>query len=175
MRYVSEVEIHDENVFIRIIRSWIFWVIICVIVASVSIFGYRKFQASKPMISSQETEKVAFPVYTPRKLDSGYVIDTNKIRASGQSFAYDIRNKNNDSQITVTVQPVPSGFDMTKMTGNGTVSSTSTKNGALYNLSAGGKNQYLLNTGDALVFFTSQGEISTATINKLADELVKQN
>ena len=129
----------------------------------------------RSLIDSQITEEASFAVYTPKQAPSGYVLDKNKTKLSKDTLTYVLVNKSNDKDIIVTVQPIPKNFDMKKLIGSGTVTTTSTPNGALYDLSASGKSQYLLNTGDSLIFFTSTHSIDAAAINTLATDMVKRN
>ena len=68
---------------------------------------------------------------------------------------------------------MPSGFDMTKLVGSGTVTTRSTDLGILYDLSTPSKTQYLLKTEETLIFFTSQDDVSVEEVTSLVDSLVK--
>ena len=68
---------------------------------------------------------------------------------------------------------MPSGFDMTKLIGSGTVTTRGTDLGILYDLSTPSKTQYLLKTEETLIFFTSQDDVSVEQVASLVDSLVK--
>ncbi len=130
---------------------------------------------NQPVLDKHLATKADFPVYAPKVVPSGYNLDATKTQLSDQSLTYTFTSTAAAKDIVVTVQPLPKNFDMSKLVGSGSVNSTTTDNGVLYNLSAAGNSQYLLNTGDALIFFTSTGTIDTATINSLVSDLARQN
>ncbi len=139
------------------------------------VFGAIFFFHRPPVIDRDIVKEAAFPVYTPKTLPTDYLVDESETKLGNGALTYTLVNKNNNATIAVTVQPLPKNFNMTKLIGNGSVSATTTKNGTLYDLSVMGNGQYLLNTGDALVFFRSSKSIDTEVINTLAANLVKQN
>lgn len=135
------------------------------------------FQSNRPVIDRSITKDASFPVYVPKSSPAGYEINTEKTKLSSDTLTYTFSAKNDQKSddIVVTVQPLPKNFSMQKLIGSGSVTTTNTDNGTLYDLSASQKSQYLLNTGDALIFFTSTSVIDTSAINHLASDLVKQD
>ena len=92
---------------------------------------------------------------------------------NGEVLSYVLINQATNKQITVTVQPKPSNFDMSQMTKGGSVESVTVQLGILYNLSAGGSTRFLLNTGDTLIFMTSPESVDTETVTNLANSLTR--
>ena len=144
-----------------------------VIVIAIAVGGYIWW--STPVIDKALVADASFSVYAPRKAPSGYVIQESRTRLSSDTLTYAFRDAQANRDIVVTVQPLPSGFDMTQMTEGGSIDRITTSSGVLYNLSAGGASKYLLSTGDSLIFLTSSTAIDTATISSIADDLVKLN
>ena len=142
-------------------------------VAGVGLFSY--FLWSSPVIDRSLVKDAEFSVYAPRKAPDGYVLQEDLTRYSSNTLTYGFLSPEDGGKIVVTVQPLPNGFDMTQMTEGGSIDRTNTPQGTLYNLSAGGASKYLLNTGDSLIFLTSDSSISTASINSLVEDLVKLN
>lgn len=133
------------------------------------------FAAAPSLIDKSIIKDISFPAYVPTRAPSGYKIEPGSVKSSGETLTYTFQSNEDDRGIVVTVQPLPKDFNMKQLIGSGSVTTTNTDNGVLYDLSASQKTQYLLNTGDALVFFTSSSPIDTSTINSLASDLVKQN
>jgi hypothetical protein len=146
-----------------------------VIVTTTAVLLIYKPWTPTSIIDRTIVEQASFPVYTPTTIPSGFVLDATRTQLSNGALTYSFIQKATNKEIVVTVQPVPANFDMKKLIGNGTVTTTATNNGTLYDLSSGGKSQFLLNTGDALIFFTSDGSIDTATVNTLASDLKRQS
>ncbi len=116
------------------------------------------------------------PVYAAARAPEGYRLQADQTKLAGDTLTYQYRQDSDMTRdITVTVQPRPTGFDMAQMTEGGSIATTATDAGTLYNLSAGQGTRYLLDAGDALVFYTSTGAISTATMTDLAKQARKLN
>lgn len=148
---------------------------LCVLVFTLSGVVVFIWLSNKPVLSRDIIESVDFPVYAPSRPPEGYTVQQQEVKADSDILSYVLREDKSDRNITVTVQPLPAGFDMAQLLDKGSVKSTDLSSGTLYNLSAGGSSQYMLETGDALVFITSPSNIDTSTINSLADSLSKQN
>lgn len=151
------------------------WIAVSLLVVAVGGASATIFLHQSPVIDRQITKEATFPVYAPKTLPTDYLVDKTATKLGNGALTYTLAGKNSDATIVVTVQPLPKNFNMTKLIGNGSMSATTTKNGTLYDLSVMGNGQYLLNTGDALVFFRSNKSIDTEVINALAASLVKQN
>ena len=152
--------------------SWIIASVAAVLLVAVA--GAYFFISSQPIIKSSEIKDVSFPVYSPTKEPKGYELDRSATQLSKDTFSYTfVSDTDYDDDIVVTLQPVPSGFDMTKLIGSGTVTTRSTDLGILYDLSTPSKTQYLLKTEETLIFFTSQDDISVEEVASLVDSLVK--
>lgn len=147
---------------------------VAVIVLGLSV-GAVKFFHHPTLIDSTIVREAAFPVYTPTTIPHGYLVDKTETKLGNGALTYTLVNDTTNQTIVVTVQPQPKNFNMTKLIGNSSVGATATKNGTLYDLSVMGNGQYLLNTGDALVFFRSSKSIDTEVINALATSLARQN
>lgn len=130
---------------------------------------------SQPLVSPTKAKEANFSIYSPKNTPNGYKFLDERVNYSNSTFSYIFAEEDGGSELTVTIQPKPKSFDMSAMSEGGSINSTSTKNGALYNLSASGASQYLLDTGESLVFFRSAKAIDNATMSSLADDLVKIN
>ena len=150
------------------------WLALLLIVIG-GVTTYILLRSRPALIDQALIAEAGFPVYTPQRPPSGYTLDASRTDVSSTAMTYTFTAKDSQSSIVVTVQPLPANFDMQKLIGSGTVTTTTTSNGTLYDLSAGGKTQYALNTGDALLFFTSTTAINAATINALVADLARAN
>ena len=152
---------------------YIRWIVGVAIVLLVAIAGAYFFISRQPIIKPSEIKDVSFPIYSPTKEPKGYELDRSATQLSKDTFSYTFVSDSDDDDIVVTLQPVPSGFDMTKLVGSGTVTTRSTDLGILYDLSTPSKTQYLLKTEETLIFFTSQDDVSVEEVASLVDSLVK--
>ena len=152
---------------------YIRWIVGVAIVLLVAIAGAYFFISRQPIIKQSEIKDVSFPIYSPTKEPKGYELDRSATQLSKDTFSYTFVSDSDDDDIVVTLQPVPSGFDMTKLVGIGTVTTRSTDLGILYDLSTPSKTQYLLKTEETLIFFTSQDDVSVEEVASLVDSLVK--
>ena len=152
---------------------YIRWIVGVAIVLLVAIAGAYFFISRQPIIKQSEIKDVSFPIYSPTKEPKGYELDRSATQLSKDTFSYTFVSDSDDDDIVVTLQPVPSGFDMTKLIGSGTVTTRSTDLGTLYDLSTPGKTQYLLKTEKTLIFFTSQDDVSVEEVTSIVDSLVK--
>ena len=152
---------------------YIRWIVGVAIVLLVAIAGAYFFISRQPIIKQSEIKDVSFPIYSPTKEPKGYELDRSATQLSKDTFSYTFVSDSDDDDIVVTLQPVPSGFDMTKLVGSGTVTTRSTDLGILYDLSTPSKTQYLLKTEETLIFFTSQDDVSVEQVASLVDSLVK--
>ena len=152
---------------------YIRWIVGVAIVLLVAIAGAYFFISRQPIIKPSEIKDVSFPIYSPTKEPKGYELDRSATQLSKDTFSYTFVSDSDDDDIVVTLQPVPSGFDMTKLIGSGTVTTRGTDLGILYDLSTPSKTQYLLKTEETLIFFTSQDDVSVEEVASLVDSLVK--
>ena len=152
---------------------YIRWIVGVATVLLVAIAGAYFFISRQPIIKPSEIKDVSFPIYSPTKEPKGYELDRSATQLSKDTFSYTFVSDSDDDDIVVTLQPVPSGFDMTKLIGSGTVTTRGTDLGILYDLSTPSKTQYLLKTEETLIFFTSQDDISVEEVTSLVDSLVK--
>ena len=153
--------------------KYIRWIVGAAIVLLVAVAGAYFFISRQPIIKQSEIKDVSFPIYSPTKEPKGYELDRSATQLSKDTFSYTFVSDSDDDDIVVTLQPVPSGFDMTKLVGSGTVTTRSTDLGILYDLSTPSKTQYLLKTEETLIFFTSQDDVSVEEVTSLVDSLVK--
>ena len=152
---------------------YIRWIVGVAIVLLAAVAGAYFFISRQPIIKQSEIKDVSFPIYSPTKEPKGYELDRSATQLSKDTFSYTFVSDSDDDDIVVTLQPVPSGFDMTKLVGSGTVTTRSTDLGILYDLSTPSKTQYLLKTEETLIFFTSQDDVSVEEVASLVDSLVK--
>ena len=152
---------------------YIRWIVGVAIVLLVAIAGAYFFISRQPIIKQSEIKDVSFPIYSPTKEPKGYELDRSATQLSKDTFSYTFVSDSDDDDIVVTLQPVPSGFDMTKLIGSGTVTTRGTDLGILYDLSTPSKTQYLLKTEETLIFFTSQDDVSVEEVTSLVDSLVE--
>lgn len=152
------------------------WILL-VVVASLAIIaiGYWYWESRLSVVGREIASEASFTVYAPKHAPAGYQIERDQVNLGNNILSYEFSSQSADKRITVTVQPRPPGFDVAELTKGGSISSTVTDNGALYDLSVGGVSQYLLDTGDSLVYLTSPGSVDVATINQLANSLQKLN
>lgn len=145
------------------------------VVVIIVLAGAYYVWVNRPLLDADITDRAKFTVYVPTTSPNGYDLEKDLTVVSDDTLTYSFANRYDNATITVTVQPRPSHFDMKQMAEGGSVNSTATQNGTLYNLSAEGTSKYLLDMGDSLVFITSAKNINTATINALAASLKKVN
>lgn len=146
-------------------------VLVGVLLAGVAYYYWSK----RTVLDEQIVKETGFTVYAPKDPPAGYELNEDSVKSDSGTVSYVFDGVLTDKSITVTVQPKPSGFNMSQMIDKGSIQSKAVASGTLYDLSAGGTSQHLLDTGDSLVFMTSSESIDTATINALAEDLVKQN
>ncbi len=150
-------------------------VLIVVISFAIIALGYWYWDSQSSVVGREIASEASFTVYAPKHSPAGYQIERDQVNLGNNILSYEFSSQSADNPITVTVQPRPSGFDVAELTKGGSINSTVTDNGALYDLSVGGVSQYLLDTGDSLVYLTSPGSVDVATINQLANSLQKLN
>ena len=155
----------------RTIR-WMAVLVIAVIIIAGVVIGYIVW-SSHSVIERQIIREADFPVYAPRSEPDGFVVSREETRLGGGVLSYVLTNEATGKDITVTVQPRPSDFDMSQMTKGGSVESVVTQNGTIYNLSVAGSARFLLNTSDTLVFLTSSESVEIATVTVLVNSLVR--
>lgn len=150
------------------------WIGIVVLSVIITLSILMIVQSRHTVIDRAITKEATFPVYVPKRLPTAYDVKPSETKLGNGALTYTLAAHDTQAEIVITVQPLPENFNMTKLIGNGSISATTTKNGTLYDLSVAGNGQYLLNTGDALVFFRSSKEIDAETIHSLAENLTKQ-
>lgn len=132
--------------------------------------------SNQSVVDRQLVSEANFTVYAPKAAPAGYRVDDKRTVLRNGVLSYGFVDESSPAKnITVTVQAKPSGFDMVKMTGGGSVSSRAVDAGTLYDLSAGGSSQFLLDSGEGLIFITSADSIDNSTVNSLANSLVRLN
>lgn len=131
--------------------------------------------SKRSVLSYDIVSGAGFSVYAPQDPPRGYALDKDTIVSTRNTLSYTFEADTPEKGITITAQPIPPGFDMSRQIDKGSIQSVPVKSGTLYNLSTGGSSQYMLNTGDSLIFITSPSNTDMATISSLADSLVKQN
>ena len=172
-----------RRIYAQDIRPWL----------AVSVFGLKRFTwlvglmgavilglavyiylANSPVIDRSTVEKADFSVYAPKHSPGGYELLSDQTSLNGRILTYSLKAERGGI-VTVTNQPRPNAFDISQMSKGGSISSIATKNGTLYDLSIGQSGQFLLDTGDALIYFTSPSRIDTVTISSIANDLHKLN
>lgn len=127
----------------------------------------------RPILDPAITSRADFPVYAPSALPSGYNVKDDSTSINKGVLVYTIESEKADPAITITVQPWPTGFDMSKLVEGGSVSGTAVNVGTLYNLSTENSTKYLLNMGSTLIFLTSPQKVDTGIIHALVNSLEK--
>ena len=130
---------------------------------------------NQPIIDQRLIREADFPVYVPRSLPEGFVVQREHTQLDTGVLSYVVASETTGREVTVTVQPKPAKFDMSQMTKGGSIESVAVTTGILYNLSAVGTSRYLLDTGDTLVFLTSPSSIDMATMTSLTNSLDRFN
>lgn len=151
------------------------WLAVSAVAVVLVVIGAIYLAISQPLIDRKVVADAGFAVYVPSKLPSGYHVDRSATVLGGNTLTYVLNAADSGKSITLTVQPMPRGFDISKMVDKVSIQSTATTSGIMYNLSSGESTQYLLDAGDTLVFITSPTKIDTATIGALVNSLVKQS
>lgn len=159
--------------WIKIPRRVLVVLVVVAVALLVVVVLYRL--TAGPVIERSLARDVPFTVYSPTSDPDGYALDRSRVNSTSSTFSYIFNHVEDGSTLTVTIQPRPDSFDMTSLSEGGSINSTVTKNGTVYNLSAANSHQYLLDTGSSLVFFRSTRAIDAITVNGLADSLVKIN
>lgn len=150
-------------------------VVLLVLTLSISASVVVYWWLNRPLIDKSIVKDATFPVYIPKEAPEGYKLDSGQTKLDSDMLVYEFVSQDHGGRVVVTVQPMPTSFDMQKLIGSGSVSSTSTELGALYDLSVSSNSKFLLDTGDTLVFLTSDRRIETSTITAIANNLNRQN
>ena len=146
-------------------------IVVAIIVAGIAWYWYQR----QPIINQRVISAADFSVYVPTKAPAGYSLREEQTSLDNGILTYGFEDSSSDRDITVTVQAKPSGFDMSALSKGGSVNSIATSAGTMYNLSAGGLSQYLIDTGDSLLYITSPDTIGTETATSIANSLTKYN
>lgn len=149
--------------------------VVALLAAALVAVGYWYWYDNQSVVDHKLVDEAKFTVYAPKHPPAGYETDTDRASLSGGVLSYGFTDETSDKDVTVTVQAKPQGFDMTQLTKGGSVSSTSVTAGVLYNLSVGGSTQYLLDTGDSLIYITSSKAIDHVWVSEFANSLSKAN
>ena len=150
-------------------------VLATIICLAVVFFVAWRWYDARPVLDRSVVAEANFTVYEPKNVPSGYQVNGGEASLKNGILTYTINDKSDlGRDITVTTQAKPSGFDMSAMgKGGSSVSGNITNAGTLYNLSAGGTSQYLLDAGDSLVYITSPGELEPSVVNSLTASFVR--
>ena len=130
---------------------------------------------NRPLVEPSLISQADFAVYTPNHAPKGYEIIDSQTSLSRGILSYSFVNKTDQNKITITVQERPGQFDSTQFTKGGSVSSVAADNGTLYDLSIANASQYLLDTGDALVYLTASNRVDQPVMQNLATSLTRRN
>lgn len=149
-----------------------FWILGLICLGLVGLAGFR-LVTDRQIVDRSLASEADFSVYSPSQAPEGYEL-TRSPSLSGQILTYSFEAASG-STIAVTNQPRPTGFDISQMSKGGSISSIATNSGTLYDLSIGQSGQFLLDTGDALIYFTSPSRIDIVTVSSLANDLQKIN
>ena len=122
---------------------------------------------NRPLIRTSDMQDATFPIYAPTREPDGYKLDQSATKIGPETFSFTFTDRGGQDDIVVTMQPVPGNFDMAKLIGGGSVTSTTTDLGVLYDLSTSDKAQYLLKTDKTLIFITSASSINIEAIKTL--------
>ena len=149
------------------------WVIVLVsIVVALGIWYWRD---SASVVDRKLVSGADFTAYAPRQAPAGYKIQQDQTSLENGLLTYKFTGSSGESDIIVTVQDRPDGFNMNEISKGGSISSTAMDSGTLYNLSSGETSQFLLDTGVSLVYITSPSNVDTGTVNSLTNSLRKLN
>lgn len=140
----------------------------------IPIGGYVVYAVTHPpVVPGDIAKQVGFTVYAPKRTPTGYTAQYDAALQSSSMVTYTLTNKASDTDIVVTVQPMPQHFDMRKMIGDESITSSELPVGRLYNLTTSDASQLLLETGDALVFLTASERLDIAPIRDLVTSFVR--
>ena len=129
--------------------------------------------SNQPMISKQALTETNFPVYVPKRIPPGYQLSEESVSATSEVVSYSLVGDQADNSFTITVQPTPGRFNMAQLIEGGQVKGYQTSSGTLYDLTTSKSYQYLLDTGDTLVFITSKNATDIATVKSIAENLTR--
>lgn len=158
----------------RALWFWLTGIIILCTLAAGSILVWRHAHQSKSPLASY-AQKTNFPLYYPTFIPDGYALADNSVKASPQLVSYTLSAQGKPS-VTVTLQPVPSGFDASAIIGKNPIPTQGIPIGSLYDISTGQQSKYFVTTGNGtLVFINSSGKAKKSFINALAQSLQEVN
>ena len=129
----------------------------------------------RPIVDPVVVNQANFAVYTPDNPPKGFKVVDSQTSLSRGILSFVFANEADNNKLTITVQERPGGFDSAEFTKGGSVNSMTTSNGTLYDLSIANNSQYLLDTGDALVYLTSSNRIDEPAMHALVNDLKKRN
>ena len=147
---------------------------VAVVIIAVSVVGFL-FITNRPLLEPSLISQADFAVYTPNHAPKGYEIIDSQTSLSRGILSYSFVSQTDQNKITITVQQRPGQFDSTQFTKGGSVSSVAVDNGTLYDLSIANASQYLLDTGDALVYLTASNRVDQPVMQNLATSLTRRN
>lgn len=116
-----------------------------------------------------------FSVYVPNQPPRGYEVRREQTSLGEGILTYGFDSLEANQSVIITVQSRPEGFNISQMIKGGSVNSSTTSNGVLYDLSTGESSQYLLDTNDALVYITSPDKLEASLIGSIANSLKRVN
>ena len=144
---------------------------LAVLASVILLGGVWYWYDSRVVVDRAVLAEASLKVYSPRQAPDGYRVASDQTSLRQGILSYTFTNDTENSDITVTVQDKPINFDMGQLTHGGTVNSTLTDKGTLYDLSAGGINKYLLDTGTSLIFITTPSDVVRETVDSLVRDL----
>ncbi len=150
-------------------------VVLLVLALAISAGAVVYWWFDRPLIDMSIVKDATFPVYIPKEAPEGYKLDSSQTKLDSDMLVYEFTGQDHEGRVVVTVQPMPADFDMQKLIGSGSVGSTSTALGSLYDLSVSSNSKFLLDAGDTLIFLTSDRRIETSTITAIVNSLNRQN
>jgi hypothetical protein len=142
-------------------------IIICAGLGSLLYAHSKKSPLPKNIVQSAN-----FPIYYPSPVPQGYSYDPDRTTASTGLLIYRLKNNANKAPLTLTLQPVPKGFNVSKVFDPKVTPATSVPVGNEYNLGIGQESKYVIITDDGtLIFITSSTKIPGSTLHSLVNNL----
>lgn len=143
-----------------------------IVLVAAGTLGYlflEKYPASP--LPESVVAQADFPVFFPSPMPEGYSLKDSGVDGSSNAVFFTLRDTQNNSDVVITMQPIPAGFDAAKIIGNSPIPTTLLENGSLYNLSVGGSTKYMLVGDKTLFFITSVTTVSTKDITTIINSL----
>lgn len=120
-------------------------------------FFYLNNQKSQelPMVLKEAGIKAYYP--DPGKLPSGYVLEKESVKISGDMVFYSLKSHASNNLITFSIQPEPPDFNPKRYFYDRAPEAISLPIGTAYNIGSQQQSRYMVVTADHLLIFANSG------------------